>query len=379
MDCGESMSVVVKEVVRGGDLNKFIKFPFELYKGNKYWVPPLIFDEKNNLNRKKNPAFDFCDAKYWLAFKNNKVVGRIAGIINKRYNEKVGKKTVRFSYLDFVDEPEVVDKLFSTVENWAKENGAVSIHGPLGFTDMDPEGMLIEGFEELGTIATIYNHPYYSKHIERLGYVKEIDWIEYEIYPTKETPEKIERIANVVLERYKLRVLKVKKAKELLPYAHKIFEVLNLAYKDIHGFVSLTERQIDLYVKQYFSFIKPDFVPVVINEQNEVVAFGITMPSLSKAFQKIRGRLLPFGFLQILKAMNNNPRADLYLTGVRPDYQDKGVNAVLISETNKTYKKYNIQSVESNQELESNAKVQAQWRFYERRQHKRRRCYIKEL
>jgi len=373
------MSVVIKEVVKKRDLNKFINLPFELYKENKYWVPPLILDVKNNLSHKKNPAFDFCDAKYWLAFKNNKVVGRIAGIINQRYNEKVGKKTARFSYLDFIDDVDVADKLFSTVESWAKENGAVLIHGPLGFTDMDPEGMLIEGFEELGTIATIYNHPYYAKHVERLGYTKEVDWIEFEIYPTKETPEKIERIANIVLERYKLRVLKVKKAKELLPYAHQIFEVLNLAYKDIHGFVSLTEKQIDLYVKQYFGFIKPDFVPVIVNEQNEVVAFGITMPSLSKAFQKIRGRLLPFGFIQILKAMKNNSRADLYLTGVRPDYQDKGVNAVLISETNKTYKKYNIKVVESNQELENNTKVQAQWRLYERRQHKRRRCYIKEL
>ncbi len=373
------MEVTIREVQTKGELKKFIKFPFEIYKGSKCWVPPLLSDDKNNLNRKKNPAFDFCDAKYWLAFKNDKVVGRIAGIINHRYNEKVGKKTARFSYLDFIDDNEVADKLLSKAESWAKENGAVSIHGPLGFTDMDPEGMLIEGFAELGTIATIYNHPYYSKHVERLGYTKEIDWIEFEIYPTKETPEKIERIANIVLERYKLRVLKVKKAKELLPYAHQIFEVLNLAYKDIHGFVSLTEKQIDLYVKQYFGFIKPDFVPVIVNEQNEVVAFGITMPSLSKAFQKIRGRLLPFGFIQILRAMKNNPRADLYLTGVRPDYQDKGVNAVLISETNKTYKKYNIQVVESNQELENNTKVQAQWRLYERRQHKRRRCYIKQL
>lgn len=373
------MDVLIKEVTKKKELKEFIKFPFQIYSNNKYWVPPLLMEEMNNLRRDKNPAFDFCEAKYWLAYKEGKIVGRVAGIINKRYNEKIGNNTARFGYIDFIDDESVSAKLIKTVEEWAKENGVVSLHGPLGFTDMDPEGMLIEGFEELGTIATIYNHPYYPVHLEKLGYTKEIDWIEYELYPTKDIPEKIERIAETVLKRYKLRVLEVKKAKELLPYAHQIFEVLNLAYKDIHGFVSLTEKQIDLYVKQYFGFIKPDFVPVIVNQENQVVAFGISMPSLSKAFQKNRGRLFPFGFLQILKAMKNNRRADLYLTGVRPDYQDKGVNAVLISETNKTYRKHNITVVESNPELETNSKVQAQWRLYERRQHKRRRCYIKNL
>lgn len=373
------MGVVVREVSGKSDLKKFIRFPFDLYAQSKYWIPPLFMDESNNLDKEKNPAFDFCEAVYWLAFKNGKVAGRIAGIINNRYNEKVGKNTARFSYLDFIDDLEVSAELFKTAEAWALAKGAVSIHGPLGFTDMDPEGMLIEGFEELGTIATIYNHSYYQKHIEALGYEKEIDWIEYELYPTSDIPEKIERIAKTVLERYKLRVLKVKKSKELLPYAHQIFEVLNLAYNDIHGFVSLTEKQINLYVKQYFGFIKPDFVPVIINDENKVVGFGISMPSLSKAFQKIRGRLLPFGFFYILNAMRKNDRADLYLTGVRPDYQDKGVNAILISEMNKTYRKYKITAVESNPELETNSKVQAQWRLYGRRQHKRRRCYIKDL
>lgn len=373
------MGVTIREVQSAGDLKKFIKFPFALYSNNKYWVPPLLMDESKNLRKEKNPAFEFCEAKFWLAYKNEKLSGRIAGIINSRYNEKVGKKTARFSYFDFIDDEEVSCKLLQTVEEWAQQKGIESIHGPLGFTDMDPEGMLIEGFEELGTIATIYNHPYYQSHIEKCGYVKEIDWVEFELYPTKDIPEKIERIAETVLKRYKLRVLKVKKAKELLPYAHQIFHVLNSAYENIHGFVSLTEKQIDLYVKQYFGFIKPDFVPVIVNEENQVVAFGISMPSLSMAFQKIRGRLLPFGFIHVLRAMKNNNRADLYLTGVRPDYQDKGVNAILICEANKTYRKHNITVVESNPELESNAKVQAQWRLYGRRQHKRRRCYIKQL
>ncbi|MEW6195024.1 MAG: hypothetical protein AB1521_07710 [Bacteroidota bacterium] len=373
------MSVVIKEVKTNQELMKFIKFPLKHYAGNKYWIPPLIMDEKRNLCKDKNPAFDFCEASYWLAYKNGNIVGRIAGIINKRFNEKVGKNFARFGYLEFTDDEDVSAELIGTAENWAKEKGAQSIHGPLGFTDMDPEGMLIEGFEELGTIATIYNYSYYPAHIEKLGYTKDIDWLEYELVPGQDVPEKIGRIADAVRERYHLRTLNVKKPKELLPYAYQIFDVLNMAYSDIYGFVQLTQKQIDLYVKQYFGFIKPDYVPVVVDENNKVIAFGITMPSLSEAFQKCKGRLFPFGVLHILKAMKDNRRADLYLTGVRPDYQDKGVNAILMCETNKIFKKYNVTKVESNPELETNSKVQAQWRFFEKRQHKRRRCFVKEL
>ncbi len=373
------MSVIIKKVSDNKDLKRFIKFPFDLYAGNKYWVPPLFYDEMNNLKVDKNPAHEFCEAAYWLAYKDGKIAGKISGIINKRYNEKIGKNTARFSRFDFIDDEEVSSALIETVEKWARNKSAVEIHGPLGFTDMDPEGMLIDGFDELATIAAIYNYPYYRNHIEKLGYQKDVDWIEYELYPTKKIPEKIERIAAIVEERYKLKILKIKKAKELLPYAHEIFAVLNAAYKDIYGFVTLTDKQIDLYVKQYFGFIKPDFVPVIVNEQNKVVAFGITMPSLSLAFQKCRGRLFPFGLIYILRAMKKNSCADLYLTGVHPDYQDKGVNAMLICQMNKTFRKYNITKVESNPELESNSKIQAQWRFYENRQHKRRRCFKKDL
>lgn len=373
------MSVELKQVVTKSDLKQFIKFPYKHYRGNKYWVPPLLMDEFRNLDKKKNPAFEFCEAEYWLAYKNNQLVGRIAGIINKRYNEKVGKNIARFGYIEFIDDEEVSEKLFKTVESWAKEKGCQAIHGPLGFTDMDPEGTLVEGFEELPTIATIYNYPYYPLHIEKNGYKKDIDWLEYELIPPKDIPEKVERIAKAALERYHLKKLDVKKAKDLLPFAHEIFHVLNEAYKNIYGFVPLTEKQIDLYINQYFDFIKPGYVPVILNEKNEVVAFGITMPSLSKAFQKAKGRLFPFGFIHILKALRKNDRVDLYLTGVRPDYQDKGVNAIMMYEMNKIYLANNITKVESNPELETNTKVQAQWRHYEGRQHKRRRCYIKEL
>lgn len=373
------MSIRIKEISTDVELKSFIKFPFQVYSNNNYWVPPLISEELKNFSKDKNPAFEFCESCYWIAYKENKMVGRIACIINKRYNEKVAKNVARFGYVDFIDDEEVSSKLFQTAETWAKSKGCVSIHGPLGFTDMDPEGMLVEGFDKLGTIATIYNHPYYPIHTEKLGYKKDIDWVEYEIDPPKEIPAKVERIAKAVRERYHLKKLEIKKSKQLLPYAHEIFRVLNSAYADIYGFVQLTNKQIDLYVKQYFGFIKPDYVPVILNEKNEVVAFGITMPSLSKAFQKSKGRLLPFGFIHILKAMKKNDRVDLYLTGVRPDYQDKGVNAMLMYETNKVFVKHNIKKVESNPELETNAKVRAQWRFYEERQHKRRRCFIKDL
>lgn len=373
------MSIVIKEAISKKDLRVFAKFPLDLYKDNLYWVPQITADEVKLISRDSNPAFEFCDAGYWLAYKDGKLVGRIGGIINHRYNEKIGKQCARFSMIDLIEDPEVAKALLDTVENWAKSRGAVLLHGPFGFTDMDPEGMLVEGFEELGTIATIYNYPYYPTFMEQNGYIKEIDWIEYELIPAKEIPEKVARIAQISLERYHLKVLKFKKAKDLLPYAHEIFEVLNACYKDLHGFVSLTDKQIDLYIKQYFGFVVPEYIPIVVDAQNHVVAFGITMPSLSKAFQKAKGSLFPFGFIHILRAMKNNDRVDLYLTGVRPDYQDKGVNAIMMVEMNQVYIKNKVKKVESNPELETNTKVQAQWRFYEKRLHKRRRCYIKNF
>lgn len=373
------MSIQIKEVVTKQDLKLFIKFPFNLYSKNKYWIPPLIGEEQKNFSKEKNPAFEFCESCLWIAQSDHKVVGRIAGIINKRYNEKIWKNVARFGYVDFIDDEEVSSKLFSTAESWARAKGCSSIHGPLGFTDMDPEGMLVEGFEEYGTIATIYNFPYYSMHAEKHGYQKDIDWIEYELLTPKSIPDKVEKLAQAVAERYNLKVLEVKNQKQLLPYAHEIFHVLNSAYENIYGFVQLTEKQIDLYVKQYFGFIKPGFVPVILNNKNEVVGFGITMPSLSLAFQKAKGRLFPFGFIHLLRAVKKNDRADLYLTGVRPDYQDKGVNAMLMYEVTKVFINQKIIWVESNPELETNMKVRAQWRFYEGRQHKRRRCYIKNL
>jgi hypothetical protein len=373
------MKVQIQEVNNNSSLKKFVSFPYSLYAGHKYWVPPLYMDEIKTLRKDKNPAFEFCEAKYWLALRDNTVLGRIAGIINHRFNQKVGQNYLRFGWIDFIDDTEVTRTLFETLEQWGKERNMRYVHGPLGFTDMDYEGMLIEGFEELGTLATIYNYPYYPVHLENLGFRKDKDWLEFEFIPPQQVPEKIARLAEGIAERYHLHLLKIKKAKELLPYAHQIFEVLNSAYDHLYGFVPLSERQIDYYVKQYFGFIIPEYVPVVLDQQNRVVAFGITMPSLSRALQKNRGRLLPFGFVPVLKAMRNNSEIDLYLTAVRPDMQNKGVNAMLINEMNKIYVRNKINRVESNPELEENQKIQAQWRYFKYRQHKRRRCYIKEI
>ncbi len=373
------MTIIVKEVKSRNELKKFIRFPFEIYKENSCWVPPMIFDEMKTLSPQKNPAFDFCDATYWLAYKDGKIVGRIAGIINHKFNQKFAKKTARFGWLDFVDNAEVSAALFKTVEKWALDKGMESIHGPLGFTDFDGEGMLIEGFNELSTFGSIYNHAYYKEHIEKLNYEKDVDWVEYEVTFNPSMPEKVSRIADVVAERENLKVLKVKKAKEMLPYAKEIFYLINAAYKDLYGFVELSDKQIDMYVKAYFGFIKPDYVPIVLDKNNKVVAFGITMPSLSKAMQRSNGKLFPFGFLHILKAMKNNPNVDLYLTAVDPEFQNKGINAMLINQMHKVFVKHNIKKVETNRELEGNSKIQAQWRFFDSRLHKRRRCYKKNL
>ena len=374
------MNINLSEVSSKKELRKFVNFQFDLYEDNRYWVPPLKKEELFLLDREKNPAFEFCETKYWLAYKENKIVGRIAGIINHKFNEKFNKKIMRFGWIDFVNNKEVSGSLLNAVENWANEKGMNEIHGPLGFTDMDGEGTLIEGFDELSVLGSIYNYDYYPTLIEEEGYSKDIDWVEYEVTMTSDpVPKKISRIAEIALKRNKLHLLQAKKAKELLPYAKEMFYLINKSYQDLYGFVELSDKQIDMYVKQYFGYIKPEYLPIVLNEDNEMVAFGITMPSMSKAFQKAEGKLFPFGFIHILKAMKNNPKLDLYLTAVRPDMQDKGVNAILMNEINKMIIRNGITKVETNRELEDNSKVQAQWRFFENRLHKRRRCYKKEL
>ena len=373
------MTILIKEVKSSHSLSKFIGFHYKLYKGNPYWVPPLRMDEFNAFNPKKNPAFEFCKVKKWLAYLDGKIVGRVAGIIDQRYIDTWGKKIAKFGWIDFIDDLEVASSLYSTVEKWAQENGMDAIQGPMQFTDFDTTGFLIEGYEELSTFGSGYNFPYYIIHTEHNGYKKEVDYIEFQVKLHDQIPDKVKRLAQVVAKRNHLHMLKINKAKEILPYVHQIFDIINEAYSHLYGFVPLTDKQIDHYIKQYFGFIKPDYVPVVLDRDNNVVGFGITMPSLSKAMQRNKGRLYPFGFIPMLKALKNNRNADLYLTAIRPDMQNKGVNAMLIYEINKVYIKNKLEFVETNRELEKNTKIQAQWRFYNARQHKRRRIFKKNL
>ncbi len=371
------MNVTIREVVSKKEMKEFILFQHKLYKDCPYWVPPLNFDEMSTLSKKSNPAFEFCRAKYYLAYKENNIVGRIAGIINEKYIEMWKNKYARFGWIDFIDDYDVSKALFTAVENWAKENGMDGMQGPLGFTDFDKEGMLVEGFNELGTIAGIYNYPYYLNHLEKLSYEKEIDWLEFQIKLSTTVDEKIERMANIVEKRFNLKVIKLNKSKQVLRYAKEIFQLLNDCYKNLFGFVPLSDKQINYYIKQYFSFIRPDFVQIILDRDDKIAAFGFTLPSLSIALQKAKGKIFPFGFIYLLNAIRKNNKADLLLIAIREDFQGKGLNAVIMREGYRAYAKNNITIVEASHQLETNKKVLSQWERFDTRQHKKRRCFIK--
>jgi hypothetical protein len=375
------MSVEIKEVKTKKELRQFVKFNIDLYKGNQYHVPGLISEEMMTLSKDKNPAFDHCEAIYFLAYKDNKIVGRIAGIIVHESNRIWNQKNARFGFVDFIDDREVADALFDAVSAWAKEKGMTALHGPLGFTDMDHEGMLIEGFDMLGTMATIYNYPYYPQHMERMGFVKDQDWKEFKIYIPESIPEKHYRIAEIVKKKYGLKVIKFKKRKEIWPYAYKIFETLNAAYTPLYGFTPLTPKQIDYYVKMYIPMLRLNLITIIIRESDDVVAgFGISLPSMSRALQKAKGHFFPFGFIHLLKALYSKPKiGDLYLIGILPEYKNKGVNALLFTDLIPEYNRMGAIYAESNPELETNNAIQAQWDYFNTEHHKTRRAFIKSL
>jgi hypothetical protein len=379
IEAGNFMDIHVNEITTVKELKSFIQFPFELYRGNPYWVPTLQFDELNTLRRDKNPAFEHCEARYWLAYRDGRIVGRVAAILNRKHIEKWEQRYMRFGWIDFIDDPRVSEALLLQVETWAKETGMTAVHGPLGFTDLDREGMLVEGFTELSTLATIYNHPYYPQHMEKHGYTKDTDWMEYEFSVPPEPNETIARIADISMRRCKLKILELHNKKELLLYAKELFKLLDDEYKHLYGTVPLTEKQIETYVNQYFGFVTPDFVPMIMDQNNRMVAFGIIMPSLSLALQKAKGQLYPFGFIHLLRALKKNDRADLYLVAVRSEYQGKGVNAILMNKMHGVFNRLGIKKIESNPELETNQNIQGQWKHYEKRQHKRRRVFIKHF
>ena len=376
------MSIQIKEVTTRKELKQFVKFSIDLYKGNPYYVPCLIEEEMMTLDKEKNPAFEVCDAILFLAYKDGKIAGRIAGIINHGSNTAWEEKRARFGFVDFIDDAEVVDTLFDAVIRWAKEKGMTELHGPLGFTDMDHEGMLVEGFDQLGTMATIYNYPYYPKHLERMGFEKDQDWHEFKIFvPREGIPEKHQRIGEIVRKKYGLSIRKFKNKEEIMPYAHKIFHTLNAAFEPLYGFSALTEKQIDYYINMYIPMLRYELVTVITRDaDDEVVGFGISLPSLSKAMQKANGHLFPFGWIHLLKALKSKPKViDLYLTGVLPEYQSKGVNALLFNDLIPVYNRLGVVYAESNPELENNSAVQAQWNYFKREHHKTRRAFIKKI
>lgn len=379
-------SIQIKRVETKKDLKRFIEFHYDLYKGNPYDVPNLYSDEVNTLSKNKNAAFDFCEAEYYLALKEGKIVGRVAAIINHKANEKWKKKDVRFGWIDFIDDIEVSRALFKAVEEYGRKKGMDDIVGPLGFTDMDPEGMLTWGFDKLGTMATIYNYEYYPQHMEKLGgWEKDNDYVEYYLVVPEKSPEKYTKIAEMVEKRYNLHVRKLTK-KDIFQggYGKKLFDLINLTYSDLYGFSELTDRQIDQYVKMYFPLADLDLVTVIEdgNKDNQLAGLGITIPSLSHALQKCRrGRLFPFGWWHLLRAIkfHKTDGVDLLLMGFLPEYRSKGANALLFADLIPRYVNYGFKWGETQVEMESNEGVQSQWGPLDPINHKKRRCYRRSL
>jgi ribosomal protein S18 acetylase RimI-like enzyme len=374
------MAVEIRRVKTLRELRQFISFPVRLYRNEPNYVPAPRLDEMRTLRKDKNPAFEHCEAEYWTAWKDGRLVGRIAGIVNHRYIEKWGNRWARFGWIDFVDDVEVSEKLLKTVEAWAASKGMRAVHGPLGFTDLDREGMLVEGFGELATIATIYNYPYYPRHLERLGYQKDVDWLQFQIFTPKEIPEKVQRVTDLLAKRSGVHLYEWTDKRVIVKkFGRELFHLIDETYSTLYGTAPLTERQVDTYIKQYLGFVDPRFTKILVDEQEHLVGFGISMPSLSKAFCRSRGRLFPTGWYHVLRALKHPKVLDLYLVSVRPDYQSRGVLAIVMNALQRSAMEAGVEYAETNLELEDNIKVQSIWKDYPKRQHKRNRVYKKDL
>ena len=379
------MAIEIKRVETNRDLRRFVDFHYDLYQGCPYDVPALFLDEMNTLRSDRNVAFDFCEAAYFMACRDGRMVGRIAGIVNHRANERWEKKDVRFGWIDFIDDIEVSRALLKAGEDYGRSKGMDNVVGPLGFTDLDPEGMLTMGFDRLGTMETIYNYEYYPRHMRQQdGWKKDNDYVEYYLPMPDKTPEKFAKLAEMIEKRYNLHVKKVTRKDIRNGYARELFKIINETYKDIYGFVSLTERQIDQYVKLYLPALDLNLVTVIVdgNKDNAIAGVGITMPSLAHAVQKCRrGRLFPFGWWHLLRAVkyHKTDGVDLLLIGFLPEYRTKGANALLFADLIPRYIEYGFKWGETNIEMEDNNGVQGQWDALEHINHKRRRCYRKEL
>lgn len=376
------MAVNIIKVTTKKQLKQFIRFNCELYKGNPYFVPDLYEDMIGTLRKDRNAAFEFCEADYFLAMQEDKIVGRVAAIINHRANEKWNRKAVRFGWIDFVDDAEVSEALLATVEKWGKERGMTEIQGPLGFTDFDPEGMLVEGFDRVSTMATIYNYPYYPQHMEHHGYTKDVDWIEFLFKVPKQNWEKAERLSAIIARRNKLHAVECTSRSHLAKkYGKALFELVNECYSPLYGFSPLSDAQIAQFIKMYLPLIDLRLVSLIADEEENLVGIGVSLTSFAEALQKSGGRLFPFGWVHFIKPLlNKHPkRLDFLLMAIKPEYQGKGVNAMIINDLLPRYIEMGVADIESNPELELNEKIQSQWDAFEKEQHKRRRAYKKEL
>ena len=376
------MSVVIRTVNTKKDFSTFARFGNKLYKGNRFYVPSMPEDDIVTFDRNKNAAFEFCEAEYFLAYKDNEVVGRVAAIVNHKANKAWNVEQVRFGWFDFIDDLEVSKALLDAVIAFGRSKGMKQIAGPLGFTDFDPEGMLVEGFDRMCTMALFYNHPYYPEHMKKHGYVKETGWLEYRITIPDEVPDRLKKLAQVVLERYNLKLVKKTKAQvKRENYGQKIFQLINETYCGLYGFSLLSPKQIDQFVDTYLSVINMNLLTFIENQEGEMIGTAITMPSIAKALQKCRGEILPTGWWHILKAMYWKPTdtLELLLIGVRPDYQNKGVNSLVMVDLLERYHKLGFKYAETNANLESNIKIQAMWDHFEHELHKRRWIFAKEI
>ena len=374
--------ITIKEVKTNRELRRFVQFGVDLYKGNDCYCPPIIFDEINTFKKGGNPALEVCEFVLYLAYRNGEIVGRIAGIVNHRAHEAWKVKKCRFGWFDFIDDYDVFKSLLDAVAEWGRSKGMERLNGPVGFTDFDRQGLLIEGFDHSAPMASLYSYPYYVAHYERYGLQKEADWIEFQVFPPKEAPERMRRIAGYVAERYGLKTVKVKGVRELKKrFGYTYFDVLDEAYQALYNYQPMTTKQKQYYCKMFFPLLNFDFVTLVVNAKDEIVAVGLGMPSLSEALRKCRGRLFPFGWYYILKALKAKQMTDfdLLLIAVRPDYQDKGINSMIVDEMTPYFSKYGIQRIETSAILETNLKSQNNFVIFDHIQHKRRRAFVKEL
>lgn len=371
------MTVTIKECLTPADLKRFVQFPYDLYSSNPYWVPPMKADELKAVQASTNPAFNGCEAKFWIALNGDKVVGRVGTIINHAYNEKVGEKLCRVSRIEFVDDKEVSKALLSTAEAWAKEKGMIGIHGPLGFTNLDHQAVLIEGFDHLPSIASEYHLPYYKGHFEAAGYGKEMDWVEFRLKLEKEIPEKALKLNDMIQKRYSLNVLHFSNRTEMKAQAPRVLKLLNTAFGDLFSFVSMSEELQQFYINKYFNILNPEFVKLVEDKEGNLIGFIISLPSLSEAMQKAKGKLWPLGWYYISQALKKPKVVDLLLTGIHPDWQAQGVSAILITELQKVMQKYGVEYVETTGMIETNEKAINHWKNYDHIQHKRKRCFRK--